>query len=180
MKKLVLDLDETLLFSSNEAYSPSCVELSAEGIPFFTSFRPGTHQFLEFVSKRFECWIWSTGHQSYIESIWAYLGIPGFTLWGREFCVKTDRTDVEPYEKPLRKISTDLTQVVIADNTPSVFAKTPQNGILTRTWHGDPNDVELEHLSYYLDWLSHQDSMQRDHSRWRIETLYLRSLRGIC
>ena len=180
MKKLVLDLDETLLFSKNEAYSPACVELSASGLTFCTSFRPGTKQFLEFVSKRFECWIWSTGHQAYLESVWDYLGVSGFTLWGRDYCVKTDRADVdEPYEKPLRNITGDLTQIVIVDNTPSVFAKTPQNGILTKTWHGDPADNELEHLSHYLDWLSRQKSVQRDHANWRFETLCLRTLNGL-
>lgn len=176
MKKLVLDVDETLVFSSTEMYSPTCVELSAGGAKFYTSFRPGAKSFLEYVAKNFECWVWSTGQLPYLNAIFDYLGISGFTIWGREQCVRTDQNSSEPYEKPLRKITKDLTQIVIIDNTPSVFAKTPQNGIFTHTWRGDPNDTELEHLSYYLDWLKEQPSMQRDHSAWRMETLCLRSV----
>lgn len=176
MKKLVLDVDETLVFSSNEMYSPACVELSAAGAKFYTSFRPGTKSFLEFVSKNFECWIWSTGQTPYLNAIFEHIGVSGLTIWGREQCVRTDRTDVEPYEKPLRKITDDLTQIAIIDNTPSVYAKTPQNGICTRTWRGDQNDTELEHLSHYLNWLKNQTTMQRDHTAWRMETLCLRSV----
>ena len=122
--------------------------------------------------------IWTTGHQAYLESIWAYLDIPGFVLWGRDYCKKIQSPDkdcVEPYEKPLRLICEDLTQIVIVDNTPSIFAKYPLNGILSRTWRGDPEDTELTNLSYYLDWLNKQTSMQRDHQAWRLETLCIRS-----
>lgn len=175
MKKLVLDLDETLLCSSKEAFNPQCVELCAEDVKFYTCFRPDVRPFMDFVTKHFECWIWSTGRQAYVESIANHLGLENVTIWGRDYCLKTDRTDVEPYEKPLRRVSEDLSQVVICDNTPSVFAKTPQNGILIRTWRGDQNDRELVHLSYYLQWLAKQPSMQRDHASWRLETLALRA-----
>lgn len=180
MKKLVLDVDETLVFSSNEMYSPACVELSAQGTKFYTSFRPGTKAFLEYVLKNFECWIWSTGQQAYLEALFEHLDLSGFTIWGRDQCVRTNKSETEPYEKPLRKITKDLTQIVIVDNTPSVYAKTPQNGIFVRTWRGEQNDTELEHLSYYLEWLKEQPSMQRDHGLWRMETLCLRSVvRGV-
>ena len=61
------------------------------------------------------------------------------------------------------------------DNTPAMFNKCPLNGILIGTWRGDPNDSELQHLACYLDWLSNQKSMQRNHQAWRIETLCKRS-----
>ncbi len=175
MKKLVLDLDETLICSSTEPFCPECVELSADGMKFYTSFRPGVRQFVAYVAKHFECWIWSTGRQPYLETIAEYLDIKDMTLWGRDFCVRTDRSEIEPYEKPLRRICDDLTQIAIIDNTPSVFSKTPQNGIIIRTWRGDVNDTELDHLSHYLAWLAKQPSMQRDHSSWRLETLAMRS-----
>ena len=146
MKKLVLDLDETLIYSAMEPLDDDFVKLSAAGQTFYTKLRPGLKDFLEFVKSKFDVTIWTTGHQAYLESIWAYLDIPGFVLWGRDYCKKIQSPDkdcVEPYEKPLRLICEDLTQIVIVDNTPSIFAKYPLNGILSRTWRGDPEDTEL-------------------------------------
>ena len=176
MKKLVLDLDETLVFSSMQSTGPNCIKLSAGGAEYFSTLRPGCREFLEHVKRKFQCTIWSTGLQAYVESVWDYIGIDGFILWGREFCKRIETTEgVEPYEKPLRNITDDLTQIVLIDNSPNMLAKCPLNGILCRTWRGDMNDNELTHLQYYLDWLSMQDSMQRDHQSWRLETLCLRA-----
>ena len=149
---------------------------SIQGTRFFTMLRPGTKEFLEFVRNKFDVTIWSTGMQAYVESIFDFIGIEGFTLWGRAFCKKIENcTEGEPYEKPLRQITEDLTQIAIVDNTPAMFNKCPLNGILIGTWRGDPNDSELQHLACYLDWLSNQKSMQRNHQAWRIETLCMRS-----
>ena len=176
MKKLVLDLDETLVFSTLESTGPDSVPLTADGTSFYTTLRPGVRPFLEYVRSRFECYIWSTGIQAYLESVWDYIGVDGFTLWGREYCRRIDAPHgVEPYEKPLRQITEDLSEIVIADNSPNMFSKCPLNGIHIRTWRGDMNDTELVHLQVYLDWLRKQPSMQRDHASWRIETLCIRS-----
>ena len=175
MKLLILDLDETLVYSTLDAVSPHCTKRAVEGNEYYTMFRPGLHPFLHHVRKYFECYIWSTGQQPYVEDVWSHIDMDGFKLWGRNFCSHTSTNPNEPYEKPLRKITDDLTQAIIVDNTASVFAKTPLNGIEIRTWHGDQSDTELEHLAHYLDWLRHQTSFQRDHSAWRFETLCLRS-----
>lgn len=176
MKKLVLDLDETLLYSTLEAFGENSVQLSAAGTTYFTTLRPGVRDFLTWCQKKFECYVWSTGQQPYLESVWEYIGVPGFTLWGREYCRQIEAPEGgEPYEKPLRQITEDLTEIVIVDNMPAMFVKCPLNGIAIRTWRGDMNDTELEHLQVYLDWLEKQPSMQRDHQSWRLETLCIRS-----
>ena len=179
MKKLVLDLDETLVYSTFDPIGPGSIRLEVENSVFYTMLRPEAKAFLEFVAKKFDVTIWSTGTEAYIRAIWAYLELDGFTLWGREHCKKLDPVPencTEPYEKPLRQITEDLSQIVIVDNTASMFSKCPLNGILCRTWRGDTNDTELEHLSYYLEWLERQPSMQRDHHAWRLETLSLRRI----
>ena len=151
MKKLVLDLDETLIYSGMESLGPECVELTAAGSTFYTLLRPGVREFLAHVSKQFECTVWSTGMQAYLESVWNYLNVDGFTLWGRDYCKPVEVHDGrEPFEKPLRQITEDLTEIILVD-------------------------TELSHLWYYLDWLRTQDSMQRDHQSWRLETLCLRT-----
>ena len=176
MKKLVLDLDETLVCSSLESQGAESVSLSADGTQFYTMLRPGAKSFIDYVMKRFEVYIWSTGMQSYVERVWTLFDVPGVVLWGRGYCKRVEgEVEGEPFEKPLRQITHDLTQIVLVDNTPSMFAKCPLNGILIRTWRGDSHDRELYHLSQYLDWLGKCDSMQRDHRAWRIETLCIRS-----
>ena len=118
-----------------ESIGPQSVELSADGTRFFTMLRPGTKEFLEFVRNKFDVTIWSTGMQAYVESIFDFIGIEGFTLWGRAFCKKIENcTEGEPYEKPLRQITEDLTQIAIVDNTPAMFNKCPLNGILIGTF----------------------------------------------
>lgn len=176
MKKLVLDLDETLVYSTMEPAGADSKEFLVEGTAIYSMIRPGVQSFLDFARKKFECTIWSTGVQPYVDCMAEYLGITDFTIWGRDYCRRIEGTDaIDPYEKPLRQITENLTEIVLVDNSPSVFAKCPQNGILVRTWRGEPNDTELEHLKYYLDWLEKQPSMQRDHQSWRIETLCIRS-----
>lgn len=175
-KKLVLDLDETLVYSTMEPFGEHSVKLSAGGSFYYTTLRPGVRSFLERMNQLFDCTIWSTGQQAYLESLWDYIAIPGYTLWGRDHCRRIAAPEgAEPYEKPLRQITEDLTSIVIVDNTPSMFAKCPLNGIPVRTWRGDMNDTELDHLRHYLEWLEKQPSMQRDHQSWRIETLCLRA-----
>ena len=178
MKKLVLDFDETLVYSTLQSMGPECVPITVDDTTFYTMLRPGTKDFLEFVRRKFDVIIWSTGQENYLNAVWKHINLDGFTLWGREHCKAMESNTAnapEPYEKPLRLLTEDLSQIVIVDNTPSVFAKYPLNGILCRTWRGEPYDTELEHLSYYLEWLNQQPSMQRDHHAWRLETLSLRS-----
>lgn len=178
MKTLVLDLDETLLFSTLEPVFENSVCLSANGQEFYTALRPGLVPFLREMAKCYHCYIWSTGQAEYLAAVWEYIGVDGYTLWARDKCRRIEgkhKEDGEQYEKPLSLISKDLLGIVIVDNTASCFAKTPLNGILARTWRGDEDDTELEHLGYYLRWLSAQKKVQREHKLWRMETLALRS-----
>lgn len=184
MKTLVLDLDETLIFSSMEPFNQNELVLRIAGQTVYTLVRPGTKSFLDAVREKYHCYIWSTGVLPYIEAIMKALDASeGFTLWGRDKCRKAEDAPpdaTECYEKQLTNITEDLTQIAIVDNTPFCFRKYPMNGILSKTWRGDENDTELEHLGYYLDWLSKQKSLQRDHRDWRIETLCMRAMMGKC
>ncbi|MFA5623975.1 MAG: HAD family hydrolase [Bradymonadales bacterium] len=177
MKTLVLDLDETLIFSTMDDLLEGGVQLTASEQVFYTAFRPGLRPFLKEMSKLFECYIWTTGQPSYLAAVWDYIGVEGYHLWARDKCKRITDEEVlgDPYEKPLSLICDDLSDIVIVDNTYTCFAKTPLNGILVRTWRGDPDDCELEHLAHYLRWLKRQEKMQRKHKLWRFETLAMRS-----
>ena len=175
MKILVLDLDETLVSSSLESTCSHCIKRFVSGAEYYTMIRPGANAFLRYASEHFDCFIWSTGQQPYIEDVWTLFDVKGFKLWGRPYCERVSCAAGEPFEKPLQKICEDLSKIFIIDNTPSVFSKTPLNGIEVRTWRGDQSDTELEHLSVYLDWLREQPTVQRDHKQWRLETLCLRA-----
>lgn len=56
--------------------------------------------------------------------------------------------------KDLRKVTDDMTSVVLVDNTPSTFALQPANGLLVKSWFamtdGSGEDDELARLRRFL------------------------------
>lgn len=54
------------------------------------------------------------------------------------------------YVKDLAKLGRDLAKIIIVDNVQSNFQMQPDNGILIKTWIGDPADNELRTLSNLL------------------------------
>eukprot|EP00831_Metopus_contortus_P034075 TRINITY_DN27229_c0_g1_i2.p2 TRINITY_DN27229_c0_g1~~TRINITY_DN27229_c0_g1_i2.p2 ORF type:complete len:138 (+),score=23.57 TRINITY_DN27229_c0_g1_i2:183-596(+) len=52
--------------------------------------------------------------------------------------------------KDLSLLGRDLSRTIIVDNLAECFRKQPKNGILVRTWTGDPDDTVLSCLSKLL------------------------------
>ena len=48
--------------------------------------------------------------------------------------------------KDLNKLGRDLAKTIIVDNTANNFQWQPNNGILIKSWVGDPNDSALDDL----------------------------------
>ncbi len=175
---LVLDLDETLVTSSNtELQGEDLIELQIASQKVYSLVRPGARELIAHVAKRYQCTIWSTGQQPYVEAIAREIGAQDFDLWGRSFCKRLPEklSSGERYEKPLNQITDNLQSIVLVDNLPSAYAKYPRNGIGCATWHGDPNDQQLWLLPEYLDWLNTLESVQRNHGAWVLEAIALRN-----
>lgn len=54
------------------------------------------------------------------------------------------------YVKDLRRLNTDLKDVVIVDNSPFSFMLQPENAILCPSFYGDKNDTYLRQLMPYM------------------------------
>ena len=177
-KTLVLDLDETLIFSTLETSSDVDFDLTLAGQQCFVRVRPGVAAFAERMRPLFNCQIWSTGQPIYVEAVCQTLGLDWMVMWGRDRCRRLDEIpDMhhEPFDKPLSYLNVDMASVVIVDNAPGTFNANPQNGIPITTWRGDPEDRQLDLLGDYLSWLATLDDMRRDHWRWATEVLIARN-----
>jgi TFIIF-interacting CTD phosphatase-like protein len=178
VKILVLDLDETLVYSTLERPPVVDHELLIAEQTCFVRVRPGVQSFVERMRSCFgECRIWSTGQPIYVESVCKTLGIDWMTIWGRDRCrrLAVPVPGADPYDKPLELISNDPRSIVIVDNAPSVFACNPQNGIPITTWRGDPSDRQLDLIGDYLEVLSLREDMRGEHGQWAAQVLIRRN-----
>ncbi len=110
--------------------------------------RPGTEAFLREMSRYYELVIFTAGMQSYAD--WAIDIIdPNSYIKHRLY-----RQHALPYEsnyiKDLSRLGRPLTRVIIVDNIAESFQLQPENGIMIKTWEGDPLDTAFEDLTGIL------------------------------
>lgn len=152
---LILDLDETLLFSTEE--DPGCGVVFRAG-PYFTRLRPYLSDFLNTVSAAYDLAIWSSSSGDYAkamaEIIFAGLYAPVF-VWGRDRCSQSyDMVRGEMvFKKRVRKATIagySLQRILIVDDSPEKVADNYGNAIYVTEWTGAPDDTELLRLGPYL------------------------------
>lgn len=61
-------------------------------------------------------------------------------MFFRDSCT---RVDGQHYAKDLRQIRSDLSKVILVDNSPAAYMLNPENALPCSTWEGDPEDTEL-------------------------------------
>lgn len=133
---IALDLDETLIH----------YDIQSKRVIF----RPHVFTFLKEVKKRsHEIVLFTASLQEYADPIIQHLeqisGIRFNSKLYRDSCSVKDGYII----KDLRAIPTSQKSciaIVLVDNTPSVFALQPQNGVLIKSFTGDPNDDELKRI----------------------------------
>ena len=95
-KILILDLDETLIFSSLEKLSIKEDFLVGD---YFVYKRPGLDTFLKFVQNNFQLAVWSSSTSDYAQSIVENIFMAPHILqfvWARERCIS--KIDLETRE----------------------------------------------------------------------------------
>lgn len=151
-KTLVLDLDETLVYSSFLCtFEPDLVlpvQVDHKVYSLFVKERPGVRAFLRAMSANFELVVFSASISEYAERIIDWLDeerrIEG--RLSREQCEETP----EGYIKDLSRLGRDLRQVVLLDvfptqNSPISASYHPDNLLLISSFQGS-DDTELEQL----------------------------------
>lgn len=149
---LVLDLDETLVHSSFKAIpNPDFViPVTIEGHVHhvYVLERPGTHEFLQRMSKHFEIICFTASLSKYANPLLDLLD-KNKTIRGRlyrEHCVFYAGT----YVKDLSLIGRELRSTLIVDNSKASFLFQPECGIPCTSFIDDKSDRELYGLA---DWL---------------------------
>jgi CTD small phosphatase-like protein 2 len=124
--------------------------------------RPGAESFLQEVAKYYEVVIFTAALQDYADSILDELD--------KEGCIsyRLYRQHALPYEgnyiKDLSRVGRALHKMIIVDNLAENFQFQSENGIMIKTWVGDPKDTALFELAPILKGLvclnNHRDRYQ--------------------
>lgn len=170
-KTLILDLDETLIHSNHDGgvmrgvhksnYTPDFVlrvTMERHNVKFFVNKRPHVDYFLSVVSKWYDLVIYTASMEVYgravAEAIERKNGRSLFrTCYFRQHCKCGPA--FPGYTKDLAMVSedakSDLSSVLIMDNSPSAYREYPHNAIPVNSWFSDPSDKELLALLPLLD-----------------------------
>jgi carboxy-terminal domain RNA polymerase II polypeptide A small phosphatase len=182
---LILDLDETLIHSTEE--------IPAGGSDF-TVFhyhvvkRPHVDYFIQECSRYFRLAVWSTGSDDYaekiVENIFTSTVKPEF-VWGRSkanYQPSRSRNEIislgfshYDYIKRLKKIRPlgySLERTLMVDDTPHKLKENYGNAIYIREFNGEPEDEELLYLLSYLMTIKDcPDVLHVEKRNWRKNTL---------
>ena len=157
-KTLVLDLDETLVHSSNKTPFPNkkniVLNMTINDIKhkIYVIVRPFLEQFLHEMSLYYNLFIFTASMAQYSTNLMNILDKNKVILkvLTREHCQFKGGL----YFKNLNIFNRDYKDIIILDNNPISYALNKSNGIPIPTWIDDPNDRELFKLIPILKYLS--------------------------
>lgn len=153
---LILDVDETLLFASEQRLARAPDFRTAH---YFVYLRPHLTAFLQQCYRRYRIAIWSSASANYLAAILATAELPEIWwefVWSGDRCVRCYDAEWREhyYVKDLRKVRRrgyDLARTLIVDDTPQKVERSYGNAVYVRPFYGeDENDDELRRLADYL------------------------------
>ena len=166
-KLLILDLDSTLIFSSDQPSVPyNFTFVPPGGARFWVVLRPGLYEFLSDAAADYDLAVWTAGGYNYAAEIVSRIipfDINLKFVYDNRKCVKKVST-WGPAEgvilfKPLKKVWKRKTSgytkknTLILDDTPMTYCKNYGNAIPIKSFVGDPADRELERVGKLLKML---------------------------
>lgn len=171
-KLLVLDLDETLVFSTERCLDRPA-DLSIVGYHVYK--RPHLDEFLDYAFSRFRVGVWTSSGALYAEPLVAQL-MPNRRLefiWSSRRCSLVRDWEEGGYstQKRLAKLKKHgfrLEQIIGIDDTASKYARNYGNLVLAQEFTGDLSDNELPLLVRYLAMLEKEPDIRAVEKRgWR-------------
>ena len=164
-KLLILDLDETLIYATDEPLTPR-FDFRAAG--YYVTRRPHLREFLSFCFKTFTVAVWTSSSSDY-----ARLVVPQIFdaperlafVWSRQRCTRQFFAEEQDFEwvKNLKKLKTkgyDLSRTIMVDNTPKKLIRNYGNLVRVDDFRGAPDDRELQRLQLYLTDLASAENIR--------------------
>ena len=157
-KTLVLDLDETLIHSAFEKFTPKDditlnMKIKNEEYIIHVLKRPYLDEFLKIVTQKYEVVIFTASISDYANPLLDQLD-PFNKISYRLFREHCTRTDNGLFIKDLNKLGRNLKDVIIIDNNPVSYTLNKMNGLPILTWHSIQSDNELIKLIPLLLYLT--------------------------
>lgn len=152
---LVLDLDETLIHSSEKLLN---IKNDFKFEQYFVYNRPFLNEFLTDISSHYRIAIWSSGDDDYVNEIVSAItpnNVQFEFVWGRSKCTIKRDFDYENYDfekrlDKLKKKGYSLEKILIVDDSPEKTRNNYGNAIYIKEYCGDNTDQELKFLYNYL------------------------------
>lgn len=154
-KLLILDLDETLIFSTKKSLSG--IEEDFHVGPYFVYKRPGVERFIKNVAGDFTLAVWTSSSSEYAEGIVNELfnDIDLQFFWSCNRC--TRKFDPQTYQyfwiKDLKKVKRrgyQLESIIMVDDTPQKLIRNYGNLVRVPPFEGDQSDDLFDYLYPYL------------------------------
>uniref|UniRef100_A0A3P9HQC1 CTD small phosphatase-like protein 2-B n=1 Tax=Oryzias latipes TaxID=8090 RepID=A0A3P9HQC1_ORYLA len=160
---LVVDLEETLMFSSLNV-------MEEADYTFYTSFqdhqykaymilRPHVREFLQAMAKIYELFVYTCAKKEYAEKILEIFD-PQKKLFRHRLYQDDCACVLGHYIKDLSILGRDLTKTVVLDNAPHTYPYHLMNTIPIKSWSGEAEDRELQKLIPYMEKLVAADNFQ--------------------
>ncbi|XP_062456755.1 CTD nuclear envelope phosphatase 1 isoform X1 [Rhea pennata] len=177
-KILVLDLDETLIHSHHDGVLRPTVRpgtppdfilkvvIDKHPVRFFVHKRPHVDFFLEVVSQWYELVVFTASMEIYGSAVADKLD-NNRSILNRRYYRQHCTLELGSYIKDLSVVHSDLSSIVILDNSPGAYRSHPgrsqvsslaaphccasDNAIPIKSWFSDPSDTALLNLLPMLD-----------------------------
>ncbi|XP_071395842.1 CTD small phosphatase-like protein 2 [Centroberyx affinis] len=154
---LVLDLDETLMFSSlnviEEAEYTFHTSFQDHQYKVYMILRPHVKEFLQSMAKIYEMFVYTSAKKQYAEKILDVLD-PRRKLFRHRLYQEDCSCVLGHYVKDLGVLGRDPAKTVVLDNAPHTYPYHLMNTIPIKSWSGAQEDRELQRLVPYLEKLS--------------------------
>ena len=160
---VVLDLDETLIFSSDY---PLDRPASFNVFGLYVYKRPFLNYFLSALHYRYDIAIWSAGTKEYVDIIISHIIPPEIRLkfvWCKKQCIKEWVAGRLEFTKPLSKIYW-YNHIVIVDDNGYATYENKDFCLVPRKFQGELLDSELLNILYYLETI--YDVPVPNHTYW--------------
>ncbi|XP_054459018.1 CTD small phosphatase-like protein 2 [Anoplopoma fimbria] len=154
---LVVDLEETLMFSSlnviEEAEYTFHTAFQDHQYKVYMILRPHVKEFLQSMAKIYELFVYTCAKKEYAEKILDILD-PQRKLFRHRLYQDDCSCILGHYIKDLSILGRDLAKTVVLDNAPHTYPYHLMNTIPIKSWSGVSEDRELQKLVPYMEKLS--------------------------